>query len=167
MSDEARRPEDQQECAHLRVLYRTEQIEGGRTRGWWACDLCRAKFVTVASAEYAVAQAVPELTEERNALRAALAGRDDGLALALALDEVRELRQAQRELREAVGDYLAPHESRSHPGSGGDPDAAQRLQRVRDAYAEALRREPQPAQPPPGPPGGHALQFLPGREPAP
>jgi len=29
----------------------------------------------------------------------------------------------------------------------------------------ALRREPQPAQPPPGPPGGHALQFLPGREP--
>lgn len=46
------------------------------------------------------------------------------------------------ELREAVGDYLAPHPSRSHPGSGGDPDAAQRLQRVPDAYAEALRREP-------------------------
>jgi hypothetical protein len=54
-------------------------------------------------------------------------------------DEAR--RRAEQELRETVGDYLAPHESRSHPGSGGDPDAAQRLQRVRDAYAEALRRE--------------------------
>lgn len=49
--------------------------------------------------------------------------------------------RAGRELRDAVGDYLAPHESRSHPGSGGDPDAAQRLQRVRDAYAEVVRRE--------------------------
>ncbi len=50
--------------------------------------------------------------------------------------------RAEQELRNAVGDYLAPHESRSHPGSGGDPDAAQRLQRVRDAYAEVVRREP-------------------------
>jgi hypothetical protein len=32
-------------------------------------------------------------------------------------------------------------------------------------FNTALRREPQPAQPPPGPPGGHALQFFPGREP--
>jgi hypothetical protein len=30
MTDEARRPEDHQACAHLRVLYTTEQIEGGR-----------------------------------------------------------------------------------------------------------------------------------------
>jgi hypothetical protein len=55
---EARRSEDQPACAHLRVLYTTEQIEGGRTRGWWACDSCRAKFTPVASAEHAVAQAV-------------------------------------------------------------------------------------------------------------
>jgi hypothetical protein len=55
---EARRPEDQPACAHLRVLYTTEQIEGGRTRGWWACDSCRTKFTPVASAEYAVTQAV-------------------------------------------------------------------------------------------------------------
>src|SRR6266404_5173171 len=54
---EARRPEDQQACAHPRVLYMTEQIEGGRTRGWWACDLCQVKFVPAVSAEYAVAQA--------------------------------------------------------------------------------------------------------------
>ena len=58
MTDEARRPEDHQACAHPRVLYTTEQIEGGRTRGWWACDLCLMKFTPVASAEYAVAQAV-------------------------------------------------------------------------------------------------------------
>ena len=56
--DEAGRlAEGQQACAHLRVLYLTEQIEAGRTRGWWACDLCRAKFVPATSAEYAVAQA--------------------------------------------------------------------------------------------------------------
>jgi hypothetical protein len=55
---EARRPEDQQACAHLRVLYMTEQIEGGLTRGWWACDSCQTKFTPVALAEHAVAQAV-------------------------------------------------------------------------------------------------------------
>jgi len=53
-----RRLEDQRACAHLRVVYTTEQIEGGLTRGWWACDLCLAKFTPVASAEYTVAQAV-------------------------------------------------------------------------------------------------------------
>ena len=58
MTDEAgRRTEGQQACAHLRVLYMTEQIEGGLTRGLWECDLYRAKFVPATSAEYAVAQA--------------------------------------------------------------------------------------------------------------
>jgi hypothetical protein len=116
VTDEARRPEDHQACAHLRVLYATEQIEGGRTRGWWACDSCRAKFTPVASAEHAVAQA-----RERYAKVAAEFDSDD-----------------------------APSE---------DCRATARI------IAEAIRREPQPAQPPPGPPGGHALQFLPGREP--
>jgi hypothetical protein len=60
---EARRSEGQQACAHLRVVYTTEQIEGDRTRGWWACDLCRAKFVPAASAEYAVAQAIKTTLE--------------------------------------------------------------------------------------------------------
>jgi hypothetical protein len=52
MTDEAaRQTQNQQACAHLRVLYTTEQIEGGLARGWWACDLCFTKFVPVASAE--------------------------------------------------------------------------------------------------------------------
>jgi hypothetical protein len=118
MDAEARRPEDQPACAHLRVLYTTEQIEGGLTRGWWACDLCLTKFVPAVSAEYAVAQA-----RERYAKVAAEFDSDD-----------------------------APSE---------DCRATARI------IAEAIRREPQPAQPSPGPPGGHALQFLPGREPAP
>jgi hypothetical protein len=63
MDAEARRPEDQQACAHLRVLYTTEQIGGGLTRGGWACDLCRVRFVPVASAEYEVAQAIKTTLE--------------------------------------------------------------------------------------------------------
>ena len=32
-------------CAHNRVSYRTEQIVGGLTRGWWECDSnCGTKF---------------------------------------------------------------------------------------------------------------------------
>jgi hypothetical protein len=50
---EVRRSEGQQACAHLRVVYTTEQIEGGLTRGWWACDLCHREFIPVASAESA------------------------------------------------------------------------------------------------------------------
>ena len=54
------------------------------------------------------------------------------------------LRTARR-LRDAVDDYLAPHESGSYPGSGGDPFAAARLQRLRDTFAspevQALERE--------------------------
>ena len=45
-----------------------------------------------------------------------------------------ELGRALREVVEALGDYLAPHESVSHPGGGGDPDAAARLIRLRAAY---------------------------------
>ena len=39
------------------------------------------------------------------------------------------------EMAKAVRDYLGPHPSRSHPGSGGDTDAASRLQRLRDTEA--------------------------------
>lgn len=38
-------------------------------------------------------------------------------------------------VRRALEDYLAPHESGSHPGGGGDPDAAARLQRLKDERA--------------------------------
>ncbi len=154
--DETARAKDQQTCAHLRVLYTTEQIEGGRTRGRWACDLCLREFIPVTSAESTWGDPCRVCMQT---------GGRHWTTPHVAQSPVVARQRAEQELREAVGDYLAPHESRSHPGSGGDPDAAQRLQRVRDAYTEVLRREPQPAQPPPGPPGGHALQFLPGREP--
>jgi hypothetical protein len=57
---EVRRSEGQQACAHLRVVYTTEQIEGGLTRGWWACDLCHREFILVASAESAWVVIQPE-----------------------------------------------------------------------------------------------------------
>ena len=41
----------------------------------------------------------------------------------------------------ALEEYLAPHESWSHPGSGGDPSAAGRLQRLRDALAAWRARD--------------------------
>jgi hypothetical protein len=127
---------DQQACAHLRVLYMTEQTEGDRTRGWWACDLCHREFIPVASAESAWGDPCRVCMQTR--------GRHWTVPH-VAQSHVVARQRAEQELREAVGDYLAPHESRTHPGSGGDPDAAQRLQRVRDAYVEALRREPVPA----------------------
>lgn len=41
--------------------------------------------------------------------------------------------RALLEVAEALADYLAPHDSSSHPGGGGDPDAAVRLARLRAA----------------------------------
>ncbi|MGB8274118.1 MAG: hypothetical protein WCF16_02485 [Alphaproteobacteria bacterium] len=39
-------------CAHTRVSYRTRQIEGGLTTGWWECDSgCGMCFTTVPHAE--------------------------------------------------------------------------------------------------------------------
>lgn len=35
-------------CAHSRVSYRTKQIEGGLTTGWWECDSnCGMRFTTL------------------------------------------------------------------------------------------------------------------------
>lgn len=35
-------------CAHIRVSWRTKQIEGGLTTGWWECDSgCGMRFTTV------------------------------------------------------------------------------------------------------------------------
>jgi hypothetical protein len=51
-NDETARAENQQACAHLRVLYTTEQIEGGLTRGWWASDLCHREFIPAAESAW-------------------------------------------------------------------------------------------------------------------
>lgn len=34
-------------CAHLRVLWVTEDLPNGLTRGWWECDMCKTKFAPV------------------------------------------------------------------------------------------------------------------------
>jgi len=32
-------------CAHLRIVYKTEELPTGFMRGLWQCDLCQARFV--------------------------------------------------------------------------------------------------------------------------
>jgi len=43
---------DRQACAHQRVTYRTELVDGGPyLRGWWQCDSCRMRFLPEAVVE--------------------------------------------------------------------------------------------------------------------
>jgi len=93
------RAEDQQACAHLRVFYMTEQIEGGRTRGWWACDLCHREFIPVASAESAWGDPCRVCMQT---------GGRHWTVPHVAQSPVVARQRAEQELREAVGDYLAP-----------------------------------------------------------
>ena len=47
-------------CAHLCVSWRTKQIEGGLTTGWWECDSgCGMRFTTVPHAVDLHFQAAP------------------------------------------------------------------------------------------------------------
>src|SRR5690242_5943741 len=41
-------------CAHRKVLWTTEQIESGLTRGWWECSACKIKFMPIPLHEHVI-----------------------------------------------------------------------------------------------------------------
>jgi len=57
-------------CAHTRVKWRTEDLPGGMTRGWWECDSgCGTKFAPVASLPPNAAPQTCEWRREGNHVR--------------------------------------------------------------------------------------------------
>jgi hypothetical protein len=74
--------DDTAACAHVRVSWRTKQIEGGLTTGWWECASgCGMRFTTVPHAAdlwahlEAPAVAPPAIASDENRLKMIAAAR--------------------------------------------------------------------------------------------